>query len=409
MHYRQIVHRPVPDGRAAAALHLGPQADAPPRCAASSGRSPPPFPACRSASCWPGPPLAEHLCLLRAVPTGDNAHSSSGYYMLTGTPHLPMNMENANPGSPNNWPNLGTVVRSLHAASASCRRRSGCRTTSSTPTARSGRARTPAFSAASRPLAVPLRAGANSPIPEFSLPADLALARLGGRRSLLSTINPAPRALQRGGLSQYDSATQQAFDLLASASSRAALHLDDEPAAPRTLRPDAVRPKRSARRTRRGGGAAGAGQLVSRSRRAVRHSLLGLAHQRDQPALPLLPPFDQAYSALLEDLVQRGLLDDTLVVCLSEFGRTPVRSGRRPRPLGQCLFARPGRRRHPGRHVLRPVDAIGGEPKAGLVRPPDLLATIFHCLGYTPSTEIQDAAGRPFPIARGEPIREILA
>ncbi|HEV3137452.1 MAG TPA: DUF1501 domain-containing protein, partial [Pirellulales bacterium] len=57
--------------------------------------------------------LAQHLCLLRAVRTGDNAHSSSGYYMLTGQPHSPMNMENANPGAPNNWPNFGSVVRRL--------------------------------------------------------------------------------------------------------------------------------------------------------------------------------------------------------------------------------------------------------------------------------------------------------
>lgn len=57
--------------------------------------------------------LGKHLCLLRAVRTGDNAHSSSGYYMLTGQPHSPMNMENANPGAPNNWPNFGSVMRQL--------------------------------------------------------------------------------------------------------------------------------------------------------------------------------------------------------------------------------------------------------------------------------------------------------
>src|SRR5262245_38550905 len=53
---------------------------------------------------------ADKLCLLRAVTTRDNAHSSSGYYMLTGIPHAPMNVENANPGAPNNWPNTGAVV-----------------------------------------------------------------------------------------------------------------------------------------------------------------------------------------------------------------------------------------------------------------------------------------------------------
>src|SRR5581483_3033122 len=56
---------------------------------------------------------ADKLCVLRAVVTGDNAHSSSGYYMLTGRPHQPMNSENANPGAPNDWPVVGAVVQQL--------------------------------------------------------------------------------------------------------------------------------------------------------------------------------------------------------------------------------------------------------------------------------------------------------
>ena len=57
--------------------------------------------------------------------------------------------------------------------------------------------------------------------------------------------------------------------------------------------------------------------------------------------------------------------------------------------------------------MARP-DAIGGEPKDGLVRPPDLLATLYHCLGYSPTTELHDSLGRPFPISRGEPVKQIL-
>src|SRR5438270_9082345 len=62
------------------------------------------------------PRLARHadkLCILRAMSTGDNAHSSSGYYMLTGQPHQPMNFENANPGPPNDSPSLGALVGRL--------------------------------------------------------------------------------------------------------------------------------------------------------------------------------------------------------------------------------------------------------------------------------------------------------
>jgi hypothetical protein len=59
---------------------------------------------------------ADKLCVLRAVSTGDNAHSSSGYYMMTGHPHTPMNFENANPGAPNDHPTLGAIVRRLREA-----------------------------------------------------------------------------------------------------------------------------------------------------------------------------------------------------------------------------------------------------------------------------------------------------
>src|SRR5437763_6006739 len=57
--------------------------------------------------------VADKLCVLRAMASNDNAHSSSGYYMLTGQPHQPMNFENANPGAPNDSPSLGSIVRRL--------------------------------------------------------------------------------------------------------------------------------------------------------------------------------------------------------------------------------------------------------------------------------------------------------
>src|SRR3569623_972524 len=57
--------------------------------------------------------VVDKVCVLRALSTNDNAHSSSGYWVLTGTPHTPMNSENARPGAPNNWPCLGAVVKHL--------------------------------------------------------------------------------------------------------------------------------------------------------------------------------------------------------------------------------------------------------------------------------------------------------
>ena len=61
-----------------------------------------------------------------------------------------------------------------------------------------------------------------------------------------------------------------------------------------------------------------------------------------------------------------------------------------------------------GGQVYGGSDKIGGQPKEGRVRPEDLTATIFHCLGYEPETEIQDTLGRPHPISRGEVIRQIF-
>jgi len=58
--------------------------------------------------------VMDRVALLRAVSTGDNAHSSSGYAMLTGVPHVPLNAENANPGAPNDWPSVAGLVQHLH-------------------------------------------------------------------------------------------------------------------------------------------------------------------------------------------------------------------------------------------------------------------------------------------------------
>jgi hypothetical protein len=256
-------------------------------------------------------------------------------------------------------------------------------------------------------------ASPNFRIPEFTLPSDLALARLEERQSLLSAMNQHRAAVERGGaLAPYDAATQQAFDLLTSPRSRAAFQLDDEPAA----------------RDRYGRTQFGQSVLLARRLIEAGVSLVQVnwfrspeeptdtpcwdSHTREVQRLRsvLLPPFDQAYSALLNDLIDRDLLDDTLVVCLAEFGRTPKINTAGGRDHWGNVFsvalAGGGVR---GGHVHGASDAIGGEPKEGLVGPPDLLATIFHCLGHAPTTELHDALGRPFLISRGEPVREILA
>ncbi|MFO0912134.1 MAG: DUF1501 domain-containing protein [Pirellulales bacterium] len=111
------------------------------------------------------------------------------------------------------------------------------------------------------------------------------------------------------------------------------------------------------------------------------------------------PMYDQAYSALIEDLSRRGMLDETLVACLAEFGRTPKvnpAGGRDHWP--QCFtvyFAGGGVR---GGQVVGASDPIGGVPDDRPVQPGDVAATIFHSLGLNLESHLPGPAGRPFPL-----------
>jgi uncharacterized protein (DUF1501 family) len=126
----------------------------------------------------------------------------------------------------------------------------------------------------------------------------------------------------------------------------------------------------------------------------------------------LLPRFDQGFSALVEDLDQRGLLDETLVICMGEFGRAP-RVALEPRFAGSSpgrkhwasvysvVFAGAGVRRGV---VLGASDRLGAEPITERYGPWDVAATIFHALGVDPSEHYLDPLSRPFPIAIGRPM-----
>jgi uncharacterized protein (DUF1501 family) len=123
----------------------------------------------------------------------------------------------------------------------------------------------------------------------------------------------------------------------------------------------------------------------------------------------LMPPMDQAYSALLEDLHQRGMLDDTLVVWIGEFGRSPKHnpSGGRDH-WGHVFSGALAGGGVQGGAVYGASDRQGAFPLDGRVEPQDLTATVFHCLGFPPNTEIHDRLGRPLAISKGSPIEAIL-
>jgi Protein of unknown function (DUF1501) len=124
----------------------------------------------------------------------------------------------------------------------------------------------------------------------------------------------------------------------------------------------------------------------------------------------LLPPLDQAVSTLLDDLKVRGLLEETLVVMLGEFGRTPRIFELKPGDV-------PGRDHWPavfpavfagggvvGGQVIGKSDRLGAYAISKTFGPPDLAATVYHALGVDPSTELRDRLGRPLRLCSGEVI-----
>ncbi len=123
------------------------------------------------------------------------------------------------------------------------------------------------------------------------------------------------------------------------------------------------------------------------------------------------PMYDRGYSALIEDLDDRGLLDDTLVSTMSEFGRTPKvnpAGGRDHWP--QCFtvsFAGGGVQ---GGRVVGKSDPVGGFPAERPVAPPEVVATIFHSLGLDHQALLPGPAGRPFPLVDfgSNPIKELF-
>ena len=123
----------------------------------------------------------------------------------------------------------------------------------------------------------------------------------------------------------------------------------------------------------------------------------------------LLPMLDQGLSGLLVDLEQRGLLDQTLVVVMGEFGRTPRINAQAGRDhWGSCsstVLAGGGIR---GGIVHGSSDRLGAYPASDPVDPVDIQATLYHCMGLDPKFVIRDHLGRPSPLSTGEIVSALL-
>ncbi len=244
--------------------------------------------------------------------------------------------------------------------------------------------------------------------------ADLTLDRLDARRSLAAQIDQGRRDLDASDAGRgRDRFRDLAYELIHSDKVRNALDLRREPAALR----------KAYGLTLFGQAALTARRLVEAGSRFVsvfwdEFGLAGSAwdtHWEHYPRMKneLCPGFDRAFAGLITDLDGRGMLDDTLILLLSEHGRTPklqnVNGGGRDH-WSRCysaVLAGGGIAR--GR-VVGKSDKIAGDVAERPVSPKDVLATAYHLLGIDPATPLTDRGGRPSPlIADGSVLTDALA
>jgi uncharacterized protein (DUF1501 family) len=254
--------------------------------------------------------------------------------------------------------------------------------------------------------------------PEFR-PADLdpepgtqlTSVRVDRRRSLRESVDQTLAALERDpGLSSLDASYQKAFSLISSPRLKEAFDLAKEP--------DSVRERYG--RTTFGQSCLLARRLVERGARFVDVNMYdtvfgilcwdchadggSLATKVSELKEKVAPIFDQAYTALLEDLVQRGLYDDTVVCAFGEFGRSPrinPNGGRDHWP--QCWSVALGGGGIRTGQVIGSSDAQGAYPNERTIDPPMLVATLYKALGIDPhDTELAGPSDRPMPLVERE-------
>ena len=362
--------------------------------------------------------LTDRVAVLRAVSTGDNAHSTSGYNMITGVPHSPKGVEGAKPGAPNNWPCVGGIVTDLRRRQPGKVRGVGLPPAITLPevAANDGGKTWPGQDAGFLGRAADpwlLTCDPSKPdfrVPGTSLTGELSPLRYQRRERLLSQLDRHLRYHEASGrLERQAHWHQQAFDLLASARAGEAFDLSREPKKVRE-RYGIDRYSQSVLLARRLVEAGVSLVQVNTVRIPKAPSSGWDTHIKNAENLKfLMPRFDRTFSALIEDLEDRGLLDETLVVWMGEMGRTPKINNKGGRDHWGSVFsialAGGGVK---GGVVHGASDRHGGQPVSGRVGPADITATIFHALGFSPEETFLDPSGRPRAISTGRVIHEIL-
>jgi hypothetical protein len=255
-------------------------------------------------------------------------------------------------------------------------------------------------------------------VPNFSVPEGVTVERVGERRELLKSFDCMKREMDNlGQLDAMDRFHQKAWDILTSNKARDAFDLDKEPEPLRERYGymPAFDPKASNRC-----GAPAWSQRILLARRLVEAGVRIVTvdlrwwdtHVKGFESLRLgfLPRFDRAYSALIDDLNDRGLLDSTLVIAWGEFGRTPKvnnDAGRDhyPNVFSAALAGGPIK----GGRVLGESDSKGAFPKTSPRTPQDVLATLYSHLGIDTQAQYQNGSGRPISVLpSGTPLEELM-
>jgi len=378
------------------------------------------------SSVVPGLPVCEHfpemakrmdrVTLIRSMTHTMKNHNSAGYYALTG--HAPPSDDQRLRDSLDLWPGYGSVVDALAPSQGEMPTYISYPYTiadgSVTPGQHAsflGKRHDPFFFA-DDPNA------ANFRLPELTLPSDLHLDRIARRRELQRLIDQQVNVLDRSAEARgFDDYYEKAIAMLTTDKVRAAFDLESEPAS--------VRDRYG--RTTYGQSCLLARRLVEADVKFVTvyfsRSIGGRrvndggwdTHGFDDTRMYKIvdkyqhPITDQTLPTLLDDLEQRGLLDETLVVWMGEFGRTPKINKNVSRDhWPQCYTALLAGGGVKGGFVHGASDANGMYPDKDPVRPDDLAATIYTLLGIDPSTEVYDRGNRPLVIA-GKAVTDVFA
>lgn len=330
--------------------------------------------------------ITDRIAIVRSVTSPLGEHGIANHYLLTGYKPSPVL----------DYPSYGAVVSQVRGATdvlppyvAIPEFRS---------TAGSG-----FLGAAHQPFAV----GGDPAKPDFRV-RDLnefpgvTADRLRRRREFLAEFDAAQARTERAA--PADPTFEQAYRLVTSAKAKKAFDLNEEKEAvrgrygPRTVGQSCLLARRLVERgvpfvTVLNTGWDTHNSLVLQLRDGYSGAKVGVG---------LIPTLDLAFSALVEDLHERGLLDETLVVMMGEFGRTPklnTAGGRDHWPrVFSVVMAGGGIK---GGQVIGSSDRVGESPRDNAVTPADLASTIYTLLGINPKHELQTADGRPVPVNQG--------